>query len=195
MDNNLLIDFSRFEIKAGDIKKPEKRKRKSIKNASVGNSEEIQNLSSKDIQHSLSLRFINHKYLIYNAFVFDWESDFFSLSEAGYIYEVEIKVTRSDFKDDFNKKDKHILLESSDTQQFIKKPNKFFYAVPKGLLATYEIPEYAGLIEVESRNMVANVVKDAPFLHKDRIFDNYKENLLDKFYFRYRELLREQENS
>lgn len=186
---SLLIDFSKFDKESGGFKKPTHTKKKSIKNISSVINDELNGLSSKDIQNSLSLRFINHNYIIYNAFIFDWESDFFSLSEAEYVYEVEIKVTRADFKDDFNKKNKHILLESTNKEEFIKKPNKFFYAVPKGLLATHEVPPYAGLIEITSRNTMANVVKEAPFMHKEKVFPKYKDSLLDKFYHRYRDLL------
>lgn len=190
--SDLLIDFSKFnQDSAKNIVKPTHKKKKSIKNTSLAKDVELENLTSKDIQYSLSLRFINHNYIIYNAFMFEWESDFFSISESEYIYEVEIKVTRSDFKDDFNKKEKHILLESNDNQRFNKKPNKFFYACPKGLLSTYEIPEYAGLIEISSRNTTAVVVKDAPFLHKNKIFPEYKEALMDKFYRRYRDIILE----
>ncbi len=191
--SDFLIDFSKFAPSSEPLRKPTHKKKKSIKNNSSAKNEELENLTSKDIQHSLSLRFINHKYLIYNAFVFDWESDFFSLSEAEYIYEIEIKVSRGDFKDDFNKKDKHMLLESQNSTSFLKKPNKFFYAAPKGLLTTLQIPEYAGFIEVDSRHNMATVVKEAPFLHREKVFPSYKESLLDKFYFRYRELLFEKD--
>lgn len=187
----MLLDFSKYSSSSDPLKKPTHKKKKSIKNISSVKDENFEELTSKDIQNSLSLRFINHNYLIYNAFIFNWESDFFSLSEAGYVYEVEIKVTRADFKDDFNKKDKHFLLESQISDNFTKKPNKFFYAAPKGLLLSKDIPEYAGLIEVSSRNSPAIVVKEAPFLHKEKIFDMYKESLFDKFYHRYRELLTE----
>lgn len=191
--SDLLLDFSQFSNKNTEniLKKPTHKKKKSIKNTTFAKNDELDSLSSKDIQYSLSLRFLNHSYIIYNAYIFNWESDFFSVSDSEYLYEIEIKVTRSDFKDDFQKKDKHILLESTDNQGFPKKPNKFFYACPKGLLSTYEIPSYAGLIEISSRTSTAVVVKDAPFLHKEKILPEYKTILLDKFYNRYRDLILE----
>lgn len=189
--SDLLIDFSKFNKKEGEnLIKPTHKKKKSAKNISISRDFEQENLSSKDIQHSLSLRFHNHNYVIYNAFLFEWESDFFSVSESDYLYEVEIKITRADYKDDFDKKEKHLLLENHN-MDFKKKPNKFFYAVPKGLLATIEVPEYAGLIEVSSRNSMSNIVKDAPFLHKEKILDFYKDALLNKFYRRYRDIILE----
>ena len=54
------------------------------------------------------------KYILENLYVFDWESDKFIETRSGLIYEFEIKVTKSDFKADFKKKDKHAILEGKD---------------------------------------------------------------------------------
>lgn len=147
----------------------------------------IPRLETKDIISSLYVKYHYHKYLINNAYVFEWESDFFSLSEAEYIYEVEVKVDKRDYVDDFNKKEKHMLLESQDKINFTRVPNKFYYAFPKNMIASFKIPVYAGLIEVDPYTKIANVTKEAPFIHKEKIFDNYKNILLDKFYNRYRD--------
>jgi hypothetical protein len=114
------------------------------------------------------------KYVLENLYVFRWESDKFIETKSGLIYEVEIKVSRSDYKNDFkNKKDKHVILEGKEehipsyeeykerfkhygsdindkyyrTENF-KKPNFFYYAVPEGMIDVSEVPEYAGLIYV-----------------------------------------------
>lgn len=181
----MLIDFKSLE--SSKIIKPTHKKKKSVKN--ISSVKALEELDSKDIVSSLQLRFLNHKYQINNAYIFEWESDFFSVSDSGYVYEVEVKITRGDFKDDFKKVNKHLLLESTDNQTFKNKPNKFFYAAPKGLLSTTMIPPYAGLIEITSPNSGAIVVKEAPFLHKEDSFTNLKDILLDKFYYRYRDLL------
>jgi len=183
--SDMLINFKNLE--GSKIVKPTHKKRKSVKNISSVPS--LSELTSKDVISSLQLRFHNHKYIINNAYVFNWESDFFSISDSEYVYEVEVKVTRGDFKDDFNKVDKHQLLESSDNSGFLKKPNKFFYAAPKGLLTTAMIPPYAGLIEITSPIEMATIAKDAPFLHREKLLPVLKDILLDKFYFRYRDML------
>lgn len=185
----MLIDFSKLE--KSSIKKPTYKKKKSAKNVAAGDNK---SLTSKDISNALRYLFMSHKYLINNAYIFDWESDFFSVSESGYVYEVEIKVTRGDFKDDFNKTSKHLLLESNNAENYSKKPNKFFYAAPKGLLNTIEIPEYAGLIEIDSAEEMPKIVKNAPFLHRSDSFTALKDILLDKFYYRYREFVIKEEN-
>ncbi len=184
----MLINFSKLE--KSEIKKPTYKKKKSAKNIANKSKDSI---TSKDIISALSNLFINHKYVINNAYIFDWESDFFSVSESGYVYEVEIKVTRGDFKDDFNKTSKHTLLESVDPEINLKRPNKFFYAAPKGLLNTIEIPKYAGLIEIDSLDDMPVISKNAPFLHRENSLNLLKDVLLDKFYYRYRDyFIREQ---
>lgn len=64
--------------------------------------------------------------------------------------------------------------------------NRFFFAVPEGLVSVDEIPEYAGLIYVDE-NGSARKVKDAPLLHKT-IHDVKKHFKL--VYFHYEGLLR-----
>lgn len=180
-----LIDLS--SLQKSELVKPGHKKKKSIKNITAAKSEE---LTSKDIAEALRLKFFSHKYLINNAFIYEWESDFFSITELDYAFEFEIKVTKGDFKDDFNKKEKHVLLESADPSGFYRKPNKFFYATPKNLLATSEVPSYAGLIEINPVDRVANIVKDAPYLHKEKQLEPLKPILLEKFYNRYMDLLK-----
>lgn len=63
-------------------------------------------LTVKDIQWQLNVMFSNHQYHLYNSFVYDWECDYFSRTKSVKDYEVEIKLSRSDFKKDM-KKDKH----------------------------------------------------------------------------------------
>lgn len=64
-----------------------------------------------DIQKIIAGRFDNHKYDLFNSYIFNgWECDFFSVTDSGYCYETEIKISRSDFFADF-KKDKHNLFK------------------------------------------------------------------------------------
>ena len=112
----------------------------------------------------------SQRYNIENLYVYAWESDKLIQTSAGLFYEFEIKVSRSDFKNDFkHKEDKHVILEGKE--EFLpsygkildenkriwekyyrvagkKKPNYFYYAVPEGLIDKTEVPEYAGLIYV-----------------------------------------------
>ena len=115
------------------------------------------------------------KYVLENLYIFSWESDKFIETRSGLIYEFEIKISRSDYKNDFKKEDKHVILEGKEkyipsvkkldeftwwTDDFKeerkkyyltenhKKPNYFYYAVPEGMISVDEVPDYAGLIYV-----------------------------------------------
>lgn len=120
------------------------------------------------------------RFVLQNLYVFGWESDILFLSKSGYWTEIEIKVSRADFKADLkNKAEKHRYLQDV---KYILKPNQFFYAVPKGLVTTDEVPDYAGLLTVDEHWMSPNVEKAAPWIHKQKISPNELE-LVDKFYF------------
>lgn len=147
---------------------------------------------TKDIVQALFIRFANHRYIINNAKLFgSWEADFVTVTESMYVYEIECKMTKSDFNDDFKKREKHILLESSDEKDFLLKPNKFYYCAPKGMLASYEIPTYAGFMEVSRVKgyLICQTTREAPFLHKEDVFSSIKDSLLQKLSWRYRDIM------
>lgn len=113
------------------------------------------------------------------------ECDVISISKSNYIYEYEIKISRSDFKADFNK-DKHkLMLERNCTKiRMIKENNQkvkdtlyltsnyFYFVVPVGLVSIDEIPEYAGLIYMDT-NLNFEIIKKAPLLHKEKASVNF----------------------
>ncbi|MDB4311921.1 hypothetical protein N9937_00685 [bacterium] len=91
-----------------------------------------------------------------------WECDVFRVTRSGFFYEYEVKVSRSDFFSEFKtKKRKHTQIKSGHTSG----PSRFWYATPKGLVKIDEIPDYAGLVEINSCNR-AVITKQAPRLHK-----------------------------
>lgn len=62
-------------------------------------------------RHFMSMS--NIKHVMENLFVFAWESDLLLITKSDIIYEFEIKISKSDFKNDFkNKTTKHAILES-----------------------------------------------------------------------------------
>lgn len=135
---------------------------------------------------------MKHKYHLTNSFIFkwDWESDFFFMTKSGIMYEIEIKISKADFKKDFAKP-KHRIFEylkgpvkqmkdpRIDNMKLL--PHKFFFCTPPGLIKFEELPSYAGLIEM-STGFGMNVLKEAPMLHKHK--PNVDKLLLDKFYYR-----------
>ena len=111
------------------------------------------------------------------------EADVLGINKAGFIYEYEIKRSRSDFKADFKKKHKHRNLKerishriynvwengkiTNKTQKVIMIPSRFFYACEENLISPEEIPEYAGLVYVNEVSGLTEI-KKAKLLHKEK---------------------------
>ncbi len=153
--------------------------------------------------------FAYYDYKLQNVFIFDWESDFFGVSKVGYTIEVEVKITKADFKADFKKSQKHFILSNADKEsitlphQFSHReftikpfaPNQFFYCCPEGLIDVKDIPDYAGLLylkEEQKNDFEGNPmnpyetiakVKSAKYIHKNK--PDISKILLDKFYYNY----------
>ena len=71
-------------------------------------------LTEQKIQRVLGGFIASPKYRVDGLFVFGWESDKLIWTKAGYIYEFEIKISRSDYLNDFRHKvEKHLLLNSA----------------------------------------------------------------------------------
>ena len=150
-------------------------------------------MNSTHIQEKITDIFQNYDYKLYNSFVFNWESDFFCISKSGYCVEVEVKISKSDFKADYQKRtscnvNKHEFLNSDHTS----KPNKFYFACPHGLIKQDEINLKYGLIWIEETKSIhgiyrsAKIIREAKFLHKNKILDSKHvlRQLLNKFYYR-----------
>jgi hypothetical protein len=69
-------------------------------------------ISERDLQQAVRRLFHNHQYVLVNSFVFNWESDLFSVTKSGNVYEVEMKISKADYKKDFEK-EKHFLFKHS----------------------------------------------------------------------------------
>lgn len=136
--------------------------------------------TEKLMQQKLQTYRITARYVLQNLYVFGWESDILFLSRTGFWTEIEIKISRADFKADLkNKAGKHSALADPSV---MTKPNQFFYAVPEGLVTPEEIPEYAGLLTVGQQWQSARTVKPAPWLHRQKTSPE-SLGLTDKFYF------------
>lgn len=113
-----------------------------------------------------------------NAFIYNWECDYWCMTDDGETREFEIKISRSDYFVD-KKKDKHRSLDGA---------NYFYYVCPKGLIKKEEVDPKYGLIHVcEDGNV--EIVKKPRRLHP-KLFDNWKM-LANKTYWRFRDLWRE----
>lgn len=139
------------------------------------------------------------------------ETDFLVVNRNNHIYDIEVKVSKSDFKNDFKKTAKHeiiqtgkytlksdrmILTEKTSTRNKFKqvfkgdkqdcgmRPSRFYYCTPKGLLSIEDIPSYAGLLEVDLKTKKITEAKAAPLLSKAPARAEIDKILVDKFYYR-----------
>ena len=149
-------------------------------------------LTEQKIQRILRFQYMtNPRYVAENLFVFKWESDFLFKTRSGYWYEVEIKISFSDFKNDAkNKKEKFEILETGYIKgHFFRstRPNYFSYCVTEDMVEKVLplLPPYAGLYYIEEKhNRLVNVRRPQQ-LHKEKIRDA-SLRLTEKFYYNYR---------
>ena len=124
---------------------------------------------------------------VHNFFGMRSESDVIAINSNGYLVEFEVKLTKADFIKDkdkiisINRKriNKHKLYEQGGGSAM------FYFVAPKGILTIDDIPEWAGLIEVVSREyikhgtvLVCNNVKNAKKLNKRKATQKEIEKLL-----------------
>ena len=110
------------------------------------------------------------------------ESDFLTVTKNGYVDEYEIKISRSDYRAD-QKKERWELYKTRPhlrrgttfsysqyphTTVFYRRyPNRFWYVTPEGLITPDELPEYAGLITRNERDILT-IERQAPKLHANK---------------------------
>lgn len=127
----------------------------------------------------------NRKYILPNIQMWTWEADLICYTQANYCHELEIKVTRSDFLQDYKKR-KHMYLDGRlnipTNREWYKTrvPNYFWYVCPWGMIEQDEIPEHAGLIWINPDSPVhgSEEVWPAPLLHKTKIDEERTAALL-----------------
>ncbi len=105
------------------------------------------------------------------------ECDVISVSKSNYIYEYEVKISRSDFFADF-KKDKHTpMLEGKSTKGDVYlSPNYFYFVSPTNLISIEEVPTYSGLIYMNDL-LQFTIVKKAPLIHNEKANDRFIRKL------------------
>lgn len=135
-----------------------------------------------------------------NTYIGNWECDIVELTKSGYLYEYEVKISRADFKSDAKKqRDGYEKIEgewqpSSKTKYSVlqsgQRVNYFYYVVPRCLISVDEVPEFAGLIYVDTTyvNPYFKVIKQAPKLSKEKATDKLVIKLLDSCYYRFHSL-------
>lgn len=106
-----------------------------------------------------------------NAFIYGWECDYWAMTSDGETREFEIKISRSDFKNDA-KKEKH----KSEIGA-----NYFYYVCPDGLIKSDEIDKRYGLIYVSDERVL--IIKKPRRLNNNK-FGDWKM-LANKMYWKW----------
>ncbi|CAM0080658.1 hypothetical protein VPHK567_0174 [Vibrio phage K567] len=125
-------------------------------------------ITEADMQYAIAVQsvWINKRYtaMIPNCFTtvtHDNEADLYGIRPSGLCDEIEIKVSKADFRVD-EKKTVKVLDEAASTRwnrytDVLKRTaltdgnmsNYFWYAFPKGLVDHADVPDWAGIIEVD----------------------------------------------
>lgn len=105
--------------------------------------------SEKSIQQALWYYLIGrgHVLICPNILVKQGEVDLLTLTKTDMLWNIEIKISRSDFKADARKRRTWHIENNPDNIGF----HKLFYAVPWELVQEHEVPDYAGLLWVKGK--------------------------------------------
>lgn len=135
----------------------------------------INPITCADIQRILFSHYLRSDIVICpNTEAIGWEADLVVLQPTDYLAEIEIKVSRSDFKADFKKAAKHAGLAAGKKMHWRGQPNYFYFAMPAGMVKTEEVPAYCGLIYIHSTTEYGRkyerveIVRMAPRLHTNK---------------------------
>ncbi|QHJ74316.1 hypothetical protein VH12019_00397 [Vibrio phage VH1_2019] len=128
---------------------------------------DAKDITEADMQYAIAVQsvWIHKRYtaIIPNCYTkWDNEADLFAIRPSGLCDEIEIKVSKADFRIDEQKSVK-VIDESTPNLRWHryedvpkrtalqdgKMSNYFWYAFPKGLVDHSEVPEWAGIIEVD----------------------------------------------
>lgn len=132
-------------------------------------------LTCADIQLILFKHYLRSDILICsNTEAIGWEADLVVVQPTGYVAEIEIKISRSDYRADFKKEGKHNSLAAGKRGHWRGQPNQFYFAVPAGMVAPEEVPAYCGLIYIHApagygpEYRRAEIMRAAPRLHANK---------------------------
>lgn len=109
-----------------------------------------------------------------NYYIGAWECDLYKISLKGFDSEYEIKLSKADFKNDFDKKRSYYRSGDVSKHEIIKegkRVNRFYFVMPDGLVDLKEIPTYCGVIFFWEQNneLRYRTARGAKLLKKDPV--------------------------
>ena len=135
-------------------------KRLNIKKTKDNLSKEISFEFEKSLNKNLQ------EVIVSNFFIWKWEMDIFRMLKNWYVYEYEIKISKNDFKNDFEKKNKHELMK-----KWQRECNKFYFIIPEWIIKTEDVPKEYWLILYNIKDKNFKEVQKPKFLHKNKIWE------------------------
>lgn len=147
------------------------------------NSYDLEDIVAKDFY------FRNNRIIITNTIMLNgFEADVLVITKSDYSVEIECKIKKGDFLNEFKKKKiKHFHYKETFEMKkvWIFIPNRYYFACPTGLIKPEEIPKYAGLIyydydNIEKEFLYGKFIKRAPLLHKEKITDKFIRSIAEK---------------
>lgn len=133
--------------------------------------------------------------ILSNHFHSDWEADILIINAEGFSHEIEIKFSKSDFKNDFKKS----YLNTNTGQKYLKHDkissgdyvcNTFSFLLPMGLIDHADIPDHCGIIEFyhdeDHWKTEFEIIRAPKILHTDSFWKlNDKDLFLRKMAFNF----------
>ena len=104
-------------------------------------------MNSSFIDKCLYYKFHAHKYQISNSFIYSEESDFFSVTTTGYTQEIEVKISRSDFKADFKKYKHASFKQLISGQKYIVRKGSITWKVKEPIMMNFVDEDGKGVME------------------------------------------------
>lgn len=129
-------------------------------------------MNSLDISTAIMGFFLyekKHNFAVPRLMFGDAESDVITVNRTGYIHEIEIKISKSDYKVDsskskwkFHEKFKDSKIHKQNRRCVV--PNYFWYSFPEGLIEDSEIPDKFGILHIKDNKTGLKVVvhREAP---------------------------------
>jgi len=109
------------------------------------------------------------------------ECDVISVSKSDYIYEYEVKISKADFKKDFNKlkhtniiNKKYTKISKGEVVYLV--PNYFNFVIPRGLVDPRDVPEYAGIIYM-NEDFTFEIIRKPTLLHGTKASSSFIRKL------------------
>lgn len=137
-----------------------------------------------------------HDVMIPNCFTsYDNEADMFCIRKSGLCDEIEIKVSRADFRIDEKKivqiaesvslsgRTKWSRIPKREALQAGNMSNYFWYCMPEGIVDPSEVPEWAGLLHIVNGRV--KTIRSAKRLHGDKMSFEDRFKAARKLGYRY----------